>query len=221
MKLTVKQVKKEADQTISILFNKPPAFQYYPAQFIDVAVDIKGDNSRIYSFSSSPTEDYLMITLREGISDHKKRLQTLKPGDEVTVTHPNGTYTLDDSSPAVMLAGGVGIAPHRSMIKFAFDQKLKTPLTLIYSNSNEKFAFKGELDEWQKNYSNLKIHYIVTSKNGRLTKEKLSFLDSLFIIHNSIFYLAGPHSFVEEMEKILAQLKVDRVNIRLDSFDGY
>jgi ferredoxin-NADP reductase len=222
MHLQVKSIKKEAPFTLSILFEKPVAFQFYPSQFIDVAVNIKNpDNSRIYSFSSSPTEEFLMITLREGFSPHKKKLQNLKPGDLVTISHPNGTYTLDESSPAVMLAGGVGIASHRSMIKFALDSKLKTPITLIYSNPDENFIFKQELDLWQKQYPKLTIHYINTTKNGRLTKDKLESLYPKYQILDTIYYLAGPPSFVEDMEKILTQLQVDRVNIRLDSFDGY
>ncbi len=233
MKLVVKERRIEAPQTVSLVFEKPSGFQFYPAQFIDVGVEIDDpDNSRIYSLSSSPTEDDLWITFREGISAHKKKLQTLGPGDEVSITHPNGTYTLDERSPAVMLAGGIGIAPYRSMIKFAVDQKLDTPLLLIYSNSDEKFAFKEDLDKWQKEYPKLTIHYIITSRDGRLTKDKLERIFHEPITNNHkqslrpiglepIYYLAGPPSFVEDMERILAQLGVDRVNIRLDSFDGY
>lgn len=221
MKLKIKSVKTEGDNYLSILFHKPKGFQFYPAQFIDVSVDIPNpDNSRIYSLSSSPTEDFLMITLRHGISDHKKKLQTLKSGDEITITHPSGTYTLDESSPAVMLAGGVGIAPHRSMIKYAVDHNLDTPLTLIYSNSDENFIFKDELDSWQKQVPNLKIHYIITGKDGRLDAEKFT-LYPIPYSFTPIFYLAGPPSFVDDMEKILKSLGVDSTNIRLDSFDGY
>jgi glycine betaine catabolism B len=222
VKLTVKQTKKHDNNTLSILFKKPAGFQFYPAQFIDVAVDIPNpDKGRIYSLSSSPTEDFLMITLRYGITEHKKRLQTLKVGESVEISHPNGTYTLDENSPAVMLAGGVGIASHRSMIKFAVDSKLKIPITLIYSNPDENFIFKRELDFWQKQYPKLTIHYLNTTKSGRLTKDKLITFYPKYQILDTIYYLAGPPSFVEDMEKILTQLKVDRVNIRLDSFDGY
>lgn len=223
MNLIVKQLREEASNILSIIFEKPKDFQFYPAQFIDIAVDIPNpDNSRIYSLSSSPTEDYLMITFKKGISDHKKKLQTLKPGDKVTITHPNGTYTLDENSPAVMLAGGVGIAPHRSMIKYAVDQRLKTPLTLIYSNTDSNFPFKTELDSWQKEYPKLKIQYIETSKFGRLTMEKIKKIpDTRYLLPDTIYYLAGSPGFVSDMEKILVQLGVDRVNIRLDSFDGY
>lgn len=222
MFLTVKQIKKGPGNSLSIIFEKPKDFQFYPAQFIDLQVNISNpDNSRIYSLSSSPTEDYLMITLRAGVSDHKKKLQSLKPGDTVTITHPNGTYTLDENSPAVMLAGGVGIAPHRSMIKFAVDQKLKTPLTLIYSNTEDDFIFKDELNSWQKDYPKLHIIYVDTKKSGRITVEKLSSILPTTNHQLPIYYLAGPPGFVSDMEQILKNTGVDSTNIRLDSFDGY
>jgi glycine betaine catabolism B len=220
MELVVKQTKKEAGDVLCVLFKKPKRFSFYCAQFIDISFpDI--NYSRIYSLSSSPTEDYLMITFKPGISEHKKKLMNLKPGDKITITHPNGTYTLDESSPAVMLAGGVGIAPHRSMIKFAVDNNLNIPITLIYSNTDSNFPFKKEFDSWQKLYPKFNIYYMETSKSGRVTKEKLSTLDSRLLTLDTIYYLAGPPSFVEDMDKILTQLGVDRVNIRLDSFDGY
>ncbi len=233
MVLKVKQLKQESDQVLSLIFEKPDGFKFYPAQFIDLQLDINNpDNSRIFSLSTSPTEKDLMITFKKGISDYKKKLQTLKLGDEVTITHPNGTYTLDENSPAVMLAGGVGIAPHRSMIKFAVDQKLKTHLTLIYCNSGENFPFKKELDNWQKESASsfgrtkLDIHYIVTSKAGHLTKAKIEQLYPCLagrqaITLYPIFYLAGPPSFVQTMVDILSELGVDPTNIRTDSFDGY
>lgn len=223
MKLVVKQIHKETENVLSIMFEKPKGFEFYPAQFVDIIFpDIKVDNSRIYSLSSSPTENYLMITFKKGISDHKKKLMNLKPKDIVEITHPNGTYTLDELTPAVMLAGGVGIAPHRSMIKYAMDKKINLPLILIFSNSTKNFPFKKELDSLSEKQANLDIHYVVTGKNGRLTKPKLnSILKNYFLKAEPIYYLAGPPSFVYDFNQILQTMDIDSVNIRLDSFDGY
>ena len=121
-----------------------------------------------------------------------------------------------------MIAGGIGITPFRSMIKYAFDQKLKTPITLIYSNSDENFPFKKELDQWQNDLPNLTIHYLNTTETGRLGKEKLtSLINSTFYILHSTFYLAGPPKMVDDFEKMLLDLGVDETNIRYDRFDGY
>ena len=227
MILTITQVKKETKDTYSIIFDKPKNFQFYPGQYLDIKLNLsfprkrESIQSRIFSISSSPSEDFLMITYKLGVTPYKKFIENLKPGDTVESSHPAGTVVIDDSSPIVMLAGGIGIAPHRSMIKWAVDRKLNVPITLIYSNSDSDFIFKKELDPWLKLYPKLTIHYIITSKDGHLTEEKLKFLDSRLLTLDSIFYLAGPPSMVDDFEKILLNLGVESFNIRTDRFDGY
>lgn len=218
MILKILEKRREARDVYSLILEKPVGFKFYPAQFIDVG--FKKD-TRIMSLSSSPTEKFLMFTYKLGTSKYKLRLQKLKPGDILESTYPAGTYTLDESSPAVMLAGGVGVAPHRSMIKWAIDNKFNTPLILIYSNSDPNFPFKKELDKWQKEYPKLTIYYIVTGKDGRLDIEKMKKLTMNYDLISMIYYLAGPPSFVEDIAKILKEFGVDSTNIRTDRFDGY
>src|SRR3989344_1735071 len=164
MQLEIKAIKKEAGGVFSLLFSKPENFIFYPGQYLDIG--------RILSISSSPTEDFVMLTYKTGISSFKKMLEKVKIGD-------------------------------------------------LYSNSDEDFIFKEELDEWVKQYPKLKIHYMVTSKDGHLTKEKLrSIINFPLSIINSIFYLAGPPSLVDDFENILLSLGIDETSIRTDRFDG-
>lgn len=221
MNLTVKQIKSEGQDIISLILQKPPGFTFYPGQYLDISLP-KGVHDplgqvRAFTISSSPTEDFLMITTRKRGSQFKKYLSSLKLGNKLTTSHPVGTFTLDETEKAVFLAGGIGITPFRSIIKYALDQKLKTPITLIYSNSNEHFLFKEELNNWQKIYSKLEIIYIATSQDGHLTRLPTSY----FPLPTSIYYLAGPPKFVDDMEKLLLKQGVDPINIRYDRFDGY
>ena len=226
MKLTVKSKKAKTREAYSLILDKPEGFTFYPGQYLDIELPIKNRDKRgrvrAYTIASSPTEDFLMITTKIGISDFKKHLQHIKAGDSVAVTHPAGTFTLDEDEGAVMLAGGIGITPFRSMIKYLLDQKLTTPITLIYSNSDDNFLFKDELDKWQTDLPNLSLHYVNTKNDGRINKDKLQqILNHGSLIKDPIFYLAGSWSFVDDMEGILLDLGVYEVNIRYDRFDGY
>lgn len=156
-----------------------------------------------------------MVTTKRSTSQFKKTMEKLKVGDSINTSHPAGTFTLDETTPAVFIAGGVGITPFRSMIKYSVDKKLSTPITLVYFNSDGQFIFKKEFSLWQKNYPKLSIIYHNTKKIGRL------YLDSRFLILDSIFYLAGPPKMVDDFEKILLDSGVDQANIRYDRFDGY
>lgn len=224
MILKVKGQKKETKDALSLIFEKPAGFNFYPGQYLDVGLPVSDPlgKTRIFSMSSSPSEDFVMLTYKLGLSPYKKKLQSLSPGDIISSSHPAGTVVIDDSSPLVMLSGGIGIAPHRSMIKWALDSKLNLPITLIYCNSDSDFIFKKELDEWQKIYPKLKIHYVVTDQDGRLTPDKLQkTLNTKYLILDTIYYLAGPPKMVDDFEEILLKLGVDSTNIRTDRFDGY
>lgn len=216
MLLTVKKVQKINPNTFSLIFKKPANFNFYPGQYLDI------ENNKSFTLSSSPTEEDLVITTKGGISDFKKKFLSLKPGHTVSSSHPAGTFILDETEPAVFLAGGIGITPFRSMIKYAVDENLNLPISLIYSNSNPDFIFKDELELWQKKLHNLKISYINTSQDGRLTSDKLKgFPHSTFYIVHCTFYLAGSPGFVQDLKKILISLGVDEINIRADEFEGY
>lgn len=216
MILKVLNKKKEIKNIFSLILEKPEGFSFYPGQYLDIELATDDQfKSRAFTISSAPTEDFLMITSKIGVSDFKKAMETLKTGDQISSSHPAGTFTLDETEPAVFIAGGIGITPFRSIVKFAIDQNLLTPITLIYSNSDDNFLFKNELRCWQKLYSNLTINYIVSSKNGRLDQDKLS------LVTNAIYYLAGPPTMVDDFEKMLLDLKIDSTNIRTDRFDGY
>lgn len=211
MLLKVAKIKKEAPGVISVIFKKPQGFSFYPGQYLDYELN---SDTRAFTISASPTEGFLMLTTKTGQSEFKKALAHLKTGSEIKTSHPAGTFTLDKSSPAIFLAGGIGITPFRSMIKYAFDQKLKTKITLIYMNSDDNFVFKKELDKWRKKL-NLTIVYHNSTKLGHLI------LNSKSIIHNPVFYLAGPPKMVDSFEKMLIDAGIDKTNIRYDQFDGY
>ena len=228
MILKVLDHKKENKDSFSLILEKPEGINFYPGQYLDVELSVSDSQTetRIFSISSSPSENFVMLTYKIGITPYKQSLQNLRSGDFVRSSHPAGTVVIDDSSPACLLSGGIGIAPHRSMIKWAVDRNLNLPITLIYSNSDSDFIFKKELDLWQKQSASwrtkLNIHYVVTGKDGRLTPDKLQkTLNPKYLILDTIYYLAGPPTMVDEFENILIKLGVDSTNIRTDRFDGY
>lgn len=225
MKLKILKIKEETHHCFSLIIEKPFGFDFYPGQYLDIELDIKANdtkgNIRAFTISSSPTENFLMITPKKGISDFKKALEKLKTGDLIQSSHPAGTFTLDETSPAVFITGGIGVTPFRSILKYAVDQKINTSITLVYSNSSENFLFKEELDSWQTQIKNCTIHYINTSIKGRLDKEKLQILYPYPLPLTPIYYLAGSQSMIYNFSKYLQDLGVDEINIRTDSFDGY
>jgi glycine betaine catabolism B len=200
---------------------------------------------RHFTISSSPTEDFIMLSTRIRDSPYKKRLSTLEEGAKVKVRGPKGHFVLheDYSKPAVFLSGGIGVTPFRSIIKYATDKQLPLKIVMFDSNRNhENILFKKEFDEWANMNKNLKIIYTITDDDdddeqpqsssstandwkgeyGRIDKTMiLKHLDS-DMLNNSIFYICGPPSMLEHMQSLLQNdLEIPKERMKVEEFVGY
>ena len=229
MKLSVIQVKKETPTIFSVHFKLETKISFRPGQYLLVLLpvtDPKG-NDRSFSIASSPTEDDIIIATRQTDSIFKNKFESLKKGEQVEAKGPYGSFTLDESKPAIMLSGGIGITPLRCMIEYATHKKLKVPITLFYANRNpEEIAFKKDLDEWQKLNKNLKVVYTVNEEDEKWTG-LTGYVDEKMIKNNvkiskdTLFYICGPPAMVDAMVNLLKSIKIDDARIRIEHFTGY
>lgn len=206
----------------SIYFNRPANFVFESGDWIDISFEGRKLNGGItYSISSSPTESDIRITFREGISEFKKALQSIKANDRLFISQYGNDYDfrLKVNQSSVLIAGGVGIAPFRSMVKEMYDNNDKKEVTLIYLNQTDNFLFKSEFDKWIVGLPNVSIHYTSTNEINRKKREKL--ILSLINTPNQNFYISGPPNMVESNEHLLIDNGVQVRNIRIDSFEGY
>ena len=134
------------------------AFPYFRAgQYLSLKLPLEGSFvTRAYSLCSSPKDALkgrAAITVRSnpGGFAADKLLATLKPGDEVIASDPQGFFyyeDLRDAKHVVGLAGGSGITPFLSMAYALRDGAEDFELTLLYgSRDEESILFKKELDE--------------------------------------------------------------------------
>ncbi len=219
--LKVISINQIAEGYLKIIFEKPQGFAYEPGNWMDIRFPVpQFPVGHTYSFASSPTEPELIIAFKKGISSFKKALENVKPGNIMLITqYGSNGFLLNKKYQSLFIAGGIGITPFRSMMKEAIDTNNKIPLTLIYMNHTNDFPFRTELDQWQREYPLLQIHYIPTQTYGRLTKEKLKEL--IPNISDYMNYVAGQPGMVVNTEKTLLELGIRREDIKLDSFEGY
>src|SRR5665213_1716250 len=108
---------------------------YEPGQY--AAISFMHNNrptpARCFSITSSPTEQGL---LQFGIRVHgnftKTAMQSLIPGSKVIIEGPFGNFVFNaerDRS-ALMLAGGIGITPFISMLRYAARLQLPNDILL-------------------------------------------------------------------------------------------
>jgi ferredoxin-NADP reductase/nitrite reductase/ring-hydroxylating ferredoxin subunit len=196
---------------------------------------------RHFTITSSPTEDFIMISTRIRDTPYKKRLASIEEGIRVKVRGPEGKFVLheDYSNPAVFLSGGIGVTPFRSMIKYATDKQLPLKIVMFDSNRNEQnILYKNEFDEWTNTNKNFKIVYTISEdedegkqsssswkgERGRIDKEMCTkhLTNYDCDINRSIFYVCGPPAMLNAMKKILEdELKVTKERIKVEEFTGY
>jgi ferredoxin-NADP reductase/nitrite reductase/ring-hydroxylating ferredoxin subunit len=236
---------RESDDDRQNSFLDYTAGQYAFFDIGGVYNDSKGP-IRHFTISSSPTEDFIMITTRIRDTPYKKRLSSLEEGAIVKVRGPQGKFVLHDdySKPAVFLSGGIGVTPFRSMIKYATDKQLPIKIVMFDSNRNpENTLFKNEFDEYVNINRNLKIVYTITEEEkqraqdttssspirqqwtgekGRIDKAMLTKHLTDDQIKNSIFYTCGPPGMLKAMQDLIQNdLKVPNDRIKVEEFTGY
>ncbi len=222
IELVVKRLRRDNQECISVIFERPINFNYEAGDWIDIDfADMSYKGGKTYSLSSSPTESELVISFREGISPFKKKLQTVLPGDKMYISQYGNDYGfhLSDNKSSVLIAGGIGIAPFRSMLKEMFDLHAKNDVQLIYLNKSDDFLFKDELEEWKRMFPNISVSYVQTMALQRKSRDKLLLSLIKDTVHN--YFIAGPEAMVESTEHLLLDVGVNIKDIRIDSFGTY
>lgn len=219
--LIVTARRHETPHHVSLVFARPPRFEYDAGDWIDLDLPDGLSGGKTYSLSSSPTEPDLLITFKEGQSGIKRTLQTAQPGDRFRMSAYGNDYdfSLRRNRSSVLIAAGVGVAPFRSMIREMFDQSSTESTHLIYLNRTADFLFREEFDQWSASLPGVTIDYVVTA--DMKSKERRKLLAESVGRDAHYYYVAGPPSMIEATEDVLMGAGVDHDNIRIDSFDGY
>ena len=226
-----------ADETIGLQFARPSGFEFEPGQTVDVTLvdpaetDAEG-NTRTFSIASAPHEDHLLFATRVRKSAFKRMLAAAPIGSEVQIDGPTGSFTLhrDVSKPAVLLAGGIGITPFRSMVLDVTERRTSRPVWLFDSNLRpETSAFLGELAEAAD--SNPAFRFVPTmtemGDSQRSWSGETGLIDQAMLSRHlsgaqgSIYYVAGPPKMVASMRQMLLESGIEKSAVRAEDFSGY
>lgn len=235
MKAKVINVIKETPDTKTIRFKLDSPLTFKPGQFVMLNADVLENGQkkfvkRAYSISSSPLiKEHIDLTVKiypeKGLVS--KRLYNMKVDEEMEMTGPFGFFLLDENihKDIVMIAGGVGVTPFMSMLRFIKDKKLSNiNATLLYSSKTpEDIIFGKEL--LNETYpENIKVHLTITRPNGnnwsgitgRINEEVIRKL--VPEISKPFYYICGPTVMVEETAKLLKTMGIEDSKIKLERF---
>lgn len=208
-------------------------FNYMPGQFVTFFLkNAEKSHPRSYSISSSPTETektgMIGFTVKEYLDsfagDHLHNKVNI--GDSIKIGRPVGKFVFNpEEKNIVMIAGGNGITPLRSIIKYVCDKKLDNNIELIYSNRTEKdIIFYEEFRDLATKHINFKPLFIQTRENPtdksglrkRINKE---FIEREIVDYKSkVFMVSGSVEMVQDIFKQLIELGIADSQIRTEKF---
>ncbi|MAG52850.1 MAG: hypothetical protein CMH62_02710 [Nanoarchaeota archaeon] len=224
VKVKILEIKEVAEFTKSFVIGKPEGFEYKAGDH--GYIEITPDSGKPFSFVSSPHEDVIeFATIIRDESEWKQELNKKQIGDELILSGPYGKFGYEDEEKDIgFVAGGIGITPFISILRYLSEKQIDTKVTLFYSARTLKACpFKDELDSLAEKNKNIKIVYTITD-DGTYEGNKVR-IDRDFIEKNSenvkdkVWYVAGPPKMVVAINSILKELGVSK--IKLDSFGGY
>lgn len=221
----------QAENITSFYFKPPKTVRYEAGQYIELTLPHDNPDERgirhWFTLSSSPTEELLTITTKfatDRVSTFKQTLRALKPGDQVQMSDPMGDFVLpkDANRQLVFIAGGIGVTPMRSMIKWLHDKQQRRMIHLLYAaQTPEQFAFR----ELFNNYG-LPTTLIVSDppkgwqgETGRLSAELI--LKLAPNVDHKLYYISGPEPMVEKLRDDLEAADLKPEQIVGDYFPNY
>lgn len=236
-KLTVKDIRRETPDCVSIAFDIPAElqkeFKFIQGQNITIKTNLD-DTRRSYSICSSPLENELRVAVKKinnGVFSSFAN-DKLKVGDTLEVMSPTGTFYTEvnpsNQKEYVFFAAGSGITPIISIIKTILTTEVKSNVTLIYGNKNlASIIFKEELESLKdKHLEKFRVYHILSREktesdlnNGRIDLSKCDRVSEL-IKFDSVdeFFICGPEQMIFTVRDFLEGWGIDSKKIHFELF---
>ncbi len=236
--LTLDRIVKLTPDIYDYEFISDQKIEFVPGQYMEWTLEHPSQDSRgirrYFTVASSPTEEkiHLGVKFYNNSSSFKKNLLKMKEKETIVASQLSGDFTLPKNinKKLVFIAGGIGITPFRSMIKYMLDNNERRPVVLFYSNwKYDDIAYKDIFDKANQRLG-IKVVYSIVDDTPLDTKEGCfycGFLKSKNIIEEvpdykeRIFYISGPPSMVTSFVNTLRKIGVKKTHIKTDYFPGF
>jgi ferredoxin-NADP reductase len=223
----------ETPRVITLALNVPGWPGHLPGQHVDVRLTAEDGYSaqRSYSIASAPQAGRLSLSverIEEGeVSPYLA--SEVRPGDKFELRGPIGGYfvwTAAMGGPLYLVAGGSGIAPLMSMLRYRAATGSRVPAVLLYSVRRfEEIIYREEIDRLAREHGGLEVIYTLTREQPAGWTGGKKRIDHAALAQAGFppsarprIYICGPTSLVESAARALAAIGHDRALIRTERF---
>jgi NAD(P)H-flavin reductase len=194
---------------------------FMPGQFVELS--IPGVGEAPFGFASSPLDKEFVELSIKRVGLVTEALHCLKPGSKVWIRGPFGnTFPLKEmeGSKILIIAGGLGLAPLRSLILYMFDgqnrDKYGDIQMLLAARSSGDFIYRREFEEWER-VDRTHITYTVDNPeegwNGRVGFPHILVSEMDIDTADTYAALCGPPIMIKFVSNKLVELGIPKDKI--------
>lgn len=210
---------QEVEGVYTFLFKKEDDLNWKAGQYGLFTITHKKikNPTKPFTIASAPHENVVRITTRisHHPSDFKQALLDLTPGMQIRIAGPVGSFYLKENQPTLLIAGGMGITPFRSILNEieVEGNRDRKNINLLYMNSEKTFLFQGEFA--RKEF--VHVEYLDSRDDLHLQ------IDEFINIHDNKgkYLVAGSKSMVDSVSTYIKNKNISKRNIKSDYFYGY
>ncbi|HEY1348167.1 MAG TPA: oxidoreductase [Ktedonobacteraceae bacterium] len=221
---------------VDFVFKPSEHLAFVPGQYMEFTLeharpDSRG-NRRYFTLASSPTETTVRLGVRfyEKSSSFKRALYWLDGKTPLVGTHIAGDFTLpaDANQKLVFLAGGIGITPFRSMLKYLLDTGQKRDIVVVYANRTAKEIAYQDVLHAAATRLGVRVVYTLTDTQtvprqwnglvGRINEQML--MQAIPDYPERLYYLSGPPDMIRAYDQVLRTMQIRSSQVKRDFFPG-
>lgn len=227
-----------AANSLDFVFMSDTRLSYRPGQYMEWTlphdhIDDRG-NRRYFTLASSPTESELRLGVKfyKPSSSYKKAMLAMTDETTIVAAQVSGDFVLprNQKKKLVFIAGGIGITPFRSMVKFMLDTHEQRDVKMLYGVSTVQDIAYGEVFEQARRELGIETTYALAKPDT--THSLPAYHRAGYIDHAAIrtavpdyrsrtFFISGSHDMVMSVQDTLEKLGVPKKQIKIDYFPGY
>lgn len=223
---------EQASHDVSVLRLKLPAaerLQFMAGQYIDLLM--RDGRRRSFSLANPPHDDEqleLHVRRVSGGRFSDRLLSDMREKALLRFEGPHGTFFLreDSDKPIILMAGGTGFAPIKSIVEHALAAGIERPMHLFWGVRAARDLYRDELArDWARDHDHIQYTPVLSEP-----REEDDWQGETGFVHEAVLrahpdlsghqvYMCGPPPMIEAGREAFRAAGLPRDELFFDSFD--